>query len=107
MSETPLTQNKIINNDSGITQMNAYSPNLPPSSVKQENNQADSIQKILSSSIQRAKQKITLLEGKQKEERQESKDRASSKQANNNAIAAAMKVLQSRVYELEQNIENH
>lgn len=70
MSETPLAENKIINNDSGITQMNAYSPNLLPStSGKQENNQADSIEKILSSSIQRAKQKITMLEGKQKEER--------------------------------------
>lgn len=67
MSETPLAEKKIINNDSGITQMNAYTPNFPPSTTKQEDNQADSIEKILSTSIQRAKQKITLLEGKQKE----------------------------------------
>lgn len=67
--------------------------------LKQDNNQAESIEKILSSSIQRAKQKITMLETRQKEERSENKhERASSRDGHNNAVASAMKVLQSRVH---------
>lgn len=80
--------------------MHAYSPNLTsPKEVnpKTDNAHTDSIEKILSSSIQRAKQKITILEGRQREERQDTKERASSKEGHTNAIAAAMKVLQSRV----------
>lgn len=68
MSETPLAENKTISNDSGLTATHAYSPNsnFPP--LKSESsNPADSIEKILSSSIQRAKQKISNLEGKQRE----------------------------------------
>lgn len=104
MSETPVAEGKVISNDSGLfTGTYAYSPH--PVSLqdnpKQENhNSADSIEKILSTSIQRAKQKITMLEGRQKEERGESRqERASSKEANG-AVATAMKVLQMRVYEL-------
>jgi hypothetical protein len=51
-----------------------------------------------------------MLEGRQREERGEGRlERASSKegnsQAGNNALAAAMKVLQSRVSELERMVE--
>jgi hypothetical protein len=64
MSETPLAEKK-INNDSGLlTATYAYSPKLSfPQEypLKQETSQSDSIEKILSTSIQRAKQKITML----------------------------------------------
>jgi hypothetical protein len=112
MSDTPIVLNKVINNDSGIlTGTYAYSPHpLPSNEPKMESNSSESIEKILSTSIQRAKQKITMLEGRQRDERAEGRqERASSKdgnsQSSNSALATAMKVLQSRVYELEKLVE--
>jgi hypothetical protein len=70
MNQSTLTENKSINNESSISY--ASQPITSPSHInapKQETNQADSIEKILSSSIQRAKQKITMLESRQREER--------------------------------------
>ena len=108
MNEKALLENKGISNDSGSLHLGQnYSPNLPvPQEGKKQENQSDSIEKILSSSIQRAKEKITMLEGRQqREERSANKaDRASSKDNTNHAIAGAMKVLQSRVSELEKSV---
>lgn len=42
MSDTPLAERKIINNGSGLlTNMHAYSPNLPPPSKEENQNKPD------------------------------------------------------------------
>lgn len=102
MSETPQAERGPEGREGGLTATHAYSP--PP----------DSVEHILSTSIQRAKQKITMLEGRAKEERsrsrEASRDQAShahKEAAGSNAIASAMRVLQHRVAELEKVVEGH
>ena len=99
MNETTLTENKSIHNESQLSSSHQTHQHLKDSSTKPDSNSSESIEKILSSSIQRAKQKITMLEGRQKDEKGENKhERASSKDNANNAIASAMKTLQCRVH---------
>ena len=62
MSDTPQADRTDDRKEVGLTATHAY----PPS--------PDSVEHILSTSIQRAKQKITMLEGRGKEERSRSRE---------------------------------